>query len=65
MAEMPSASRIHDVEFRSSNYAWLKWNLTSKGNPSPQYKGHLVREKDNRDFSDHGEEEEEEAGAAV
>ena len=62
-----SASLIHGVEFRAANYAWLKWNLTNKGNPRPHYKGHLVREKDNRDFSDHGEEEEEEeeAGAAV
>ena len=67
MAERPSASLIHGVEFRAANYAWLKWNLSSKGNPRPHYRGHLVREKDNHDFSDHGEEEEEEeeAGAAV
>jgi hypothetical protein len=70
MAERPSTSLIHGVELRAANYAWLKWNLTNKGNPRPHYKGHLVREKDNRDFSDHGEKEEEEeeeagAGAAV
>ena len=62
MAERPS------VEFSSAEYAWLKWNLTSRGNPSRHYKGHLVREKDNLDWSDHEEDEEaeeEEAGAAV
>jgi hypothetical protein len=65
MAERPSASIIHGVEFRTANYARLKWNLTNKGNPSTHYKGHLIKKKDNRDFSDHGEEEDEEAGAAV
>ena len=68
MAERPSASLIHGVEFRAANYAWLKWNLSSKGNPRPHYKGHLVREKDNLDWSDHEEDEEAEeaeAGAAV
>ena len=63
-----SASLIHGVEFRAANYAWLKWNLTSRGNPSRHYKGHLVREKDNLDWSDHEEDEEAEeaeAGAAV
>jgi hypothetical protein len=64
MAERPSASLIHGVEFRAANYAWLKWNLTNKGNHSTHYEGHLVKEKDNRDFSDHGEEEDE-AGAVV
>ncbi len=59
-----SASLIHGVEFRAANYAWLKWNLTNKGNHSTHYEGHLVKEKDNRDFSDHGEEEDE-AGAVV
>ena len=62
MAERPS------VEFSTAKYVWLKWNLTNKGNPSRHYKGHLVREKDNLDWSDHEEDEEaeeEEAGAAV
>jgi hypothetical protein len=58
MAERPS------VEFSSAEYAWLKWNLTNNGNHSTHYEGHHVKEKDNRDFSDHGEEEDE-AGAVV
>ena len=43
MAERPSASLIHGVEFRAANYAWLKWNLTGNGKPSGHYQGHLIR----------------------
>jgi len=72
--------RHYGKEFRTAYYAWLKWNLTSRGKPSPHYKGHLVRgklesegdEDSHKSWSDHGEEEVEEeeeekseAGAAV
>ena len=65
MAEMPSASSIHGEEFRAAHYVWLKWNLTINGNPSHQYKGHLVRRKLESEAAAAAEEEESEAGAAV
>jgi hypothetical protein len=52
-ADRLSSSRLHGLTISSAYTVWLKWNLTSKGGKSHNYKGDPVRKR------------EEEAGAAM
>ncbi len=53
----PTATRLLGPEVSASYYQWLKWNHTSTGGLSQQYKGHLIIKRE--------EEEETEVGAAM
>jgi hypothetical protein len=64
-AGRPSSSRLFGPDVSSSYYQWLKWNLTGTGNPSNQYRGHLVRKRKEEEESEGEESEGEEVGAAM
>ena len=42
MKNKPSSSRSLAPEVSASYYQWLKWNPTSTGSFSPQYKGDII-----------------------
>jgi hypothetical protein len=45
-ADRPSSSRLHGPTVSSAYTVWLKWNPISKGGKSHNYKGDLVRKRE-------------------
>jgi hypothetical protein len=48
-AEMPTSSRKLSKQMRSFNTVWLKWNLTATGGIPTNYKGYLIKKREESD----------------